>query len=127
MAFGADKRTLSREIAVLQGQLDALGDVVALRTEVESLKIERSRIEEEFARERREIEHKLGLEKKRQESDLETAIQKADLDAREKWLENQETQFDEKLEWFKKQTQEHQKLSKEILSRLPKITVKGSV
>jgi hypothetical protein len=123
MAFG-NTRALSRKIETLQGKMDALGESLELKREVEALKIERSKIEEDFARERREIEHKLGLEKRRQEADLEAAIKGAD--ARERWQKQQEEQFDEKLDWFKEQTAEHQKLSKEILSRLPKITVKGA-
>lgn len=133
MGLFGNKKDLAKQVEILSGRLEGLQTNYDLEQQrqgllqqVADLEIKIKKDGEDFARERREIEHKLGLEKQRQESDLEIAKQQAELDAREKWLENQEDQFDEKLEWFKTQTQEHQKLSKEILTRLPKVTVKQS-
>ena len=66
-------------VAALSGATDKVkdalrlgGQVHALKEELNTLKIEKSKRDEEFAREKREVEHMVGLERKRAEFERES-------------------------------------------------------
>src|SRR5947207_2941534 len=88
--LGEKIEELTKTVAKLRGEKDALSEhrnLVrerdALREELEVLKIEKDRRDEEFARERREIEHATGLHRKQSEWEREKAVDEAKITVRE--------------------------------------------
>src|SRR2546425_3881351 len=86
-------RDLKRQVAEIQGERDAVREdlklsqnVVRLREELETLRIEKDRKQEEHAREKRDTEHMVGLQKKRQEFEEDAAKREAVLTVREENL-----------------------------------------
>ena len=129
---------LKEEIAELKGERKArqkeLGltdDVIRLKTEIEDLRIQKSRLTEEHEREKRELTHMIGLEKARQEFEVEEATQKATLSVREENLKAERQRFDDHMAFtekrFTKEVSYLQDLMAKILERLPTVTVDKSI
>jgi hypothetical protein len=125
---------LKREIAELRIEREArdkeLGltkDVVRLQKEIEELKITKSRITEEHAREKREVEHLVGLQKKRQEFEVAKASQEATLAVREENLKAEKDRFAKDMKFMQGRMEEEVKALREmyaeVLKRLPTVTV----
>lgn len=88
-------RGLRKQLVELQGERDATREELALsktvaelRDEVETLKIEKARKVEEGKIREREIEHKIGLERKRSEFEREQASREATVAVREENLDD---------------------------------------
>lgn len=98
-------------------------DVTTLRTELETMRIEKSRREEEFLRREREVEHLLGLERRRQEQELGLAKREALITTREEALKADRTRFDEQMKFHETRFTEEvgylKELMKNVLDRLP--------
>ena len=134
---------LAREIADdiynrLQGELSGLRDVsklsskvAGLRQEVEKLTIERDRKQEEFSRREREIEHKVGLERKRQEFEIDQAKRETTVTVREENLDADKKRFEEQMAFHEKRFTEEVKYLKdmvsEVLKRLPSAEIIANV
>jgi hypothetical protein len=107
----------------IKNYLDLSAEVDKLRETVSFLRIDKSRIEEEFAKERREIEHKVGLVKLRQIEELKLAKKEAVLNAREAALVESEKRFGEQLRFHDERFQEQVNYLKDmvgqVLKRLP--------
>lgn len=107
----------------IKSYTDLTEKVKDLRETIETLKIERSRIQEEHAKREREIEHKLGLERKRQEMELELAKREAVLDVNEKNLQSERDQFEKQMEFIQErmatETGYLKDMIGEVLARLP--------
>ena len=121
---------LSTQLAKVEGKLAASEDtlelkatITTLKEEIAELEINKSRIEETNQRERREIEHKVGLEKKRQEQELALAKREAKLEAGEANLAADKARFEENVEFIKTETEGTRRLVTELLERLPKVNV----
>lgn len=101
--------------------------VTDLRAEIETLKIEHSRKQEERAREERELRHMIGLEKKRQEFEVESAKKETALKVREENLTADRKRFDEQMAFntarFEKMEVYLKEMMSEILGRLPNVNV----
>ena len=80
-------------LARFRRQADLEQESLALKTVVEDLKIESARIRETHAREKREIEHMLGLERKRQEFDLAASKRETTVAIREEALKADRERF----------------------------------
>lgn len=130
--------SLKDEIAELRGERKArqkeLGltdDVIRLKTEIEDLRIAKSRLTEAHEREKRELTHMVGLEKKRQEVELAQGKREATLAVREENLKADRDRFEEQMKFTRKRFEEEvgylKDLMGEILDRLPTVTVDKTV
>lgn len=128
---------LSGHVAELQGKLtfaqeeaELRDKLMALQEEVSALEITKSEITEKHEREKREIEHMVGLEKSRQEQELELGRREAELDAREANLTAEKKRFEDNLEFnnerFEKMETYLTELAKALLDRLPDVTLKAT-
>lgn len=77
-----------------------------LEAEISKLKIDKSVKEEEFARREREVTHKLGLERIRQEQDAVNSKKEMELNIREKNISAEEKRFTEQMEFQRKTLEE---------------------
>jgi len=114
---------LSDSFKQVDQRLGVVGDVLKLREEVEQLKIEKGRREEEFARREREIEHKLGLERARQAFEVDESKRTTMLDLREENLKADRQRFEEQLKFHEDRFAEEVGYLKgmigDIVKRLP--------
>lgn len=124
--------SLSREVAGLKGERKAqteavkLADqVVTLKTQISDLEVNKSKLTEAHEREKRELEHMVGLEKKRQEFEVVSAKRDAKLTVREENLKAEQDRFEERMAFqskqFDGQVEYLQKLMGQILERLPTV------
>src|ERR1044072_7838961 len=74
-------------------------EVLNLQKQVEELKISKSRIVEDNAKQERELRHMIGLEKKRQEFEIEEAKRRTALEVREENLKADQKRFEEHLKF----------------------------
>lgn len=100
--------------------------IESLEAEISRLKIEKSVREEEFARREREVTHKLGLERMRQEQDSVNTKKEIELGIREKNLSNEEKRFRDQME-FQRTHLENQiaslnSLVEKVFEQMPKVT-----
>ena len=90
------------------------------------LQIDKDRIEEGFAKERREIEHKVGLEQTRQAQELELGKREAQAEVREENLSKDKDRFEEQMKFnterFEREYTAMRAIITEVLTRLPNIT-----
>lgn len=111
------------ELRGIRSVADLAGKVKSLRTEVEKLETEKSRKTEEFARREREVEHKVGLERKRQEFELESGKRDAVLKVREENLAADRKRFEEQMQFhderFTAEVGYLKDMLAEIVKRLP--------
>lgn len=114
---------VTRKYASLK-TVDSLNAIkLKLQEEIETMKIEKAGMVEQHQREKREIEHKVGLHKMRQVQEIELAKREATVKAEEGNLEQKEEAFTERMEFFKEQLDTQvdylQDMMKDILKRLP--------
>jgi chromosome segregation ATPase len=127
-------RELKRSIAELRVEREAreqeLGltkDVLSLRRQLEDLKIEKAKLVEDNARELREVRHMVGLEKRRQEFEVDAAKRETTIQVREENLAADRTRFEEQMKFtvdrFDKEVGYLKDILGDILLRLPTVTV----
>lgn len=121
---------LSKAQATVAGRLDARHQQLEVATELQSTKkelveaqLELSKIQEKHDRERREIEHKLGLHRTQVEQERKSAVQEAKLAVREEALEAQQGRFEKEMEFmqtrFEDEVKSQRVLVEQVLTRLP--------
>lgn len=109
-------------------------EIAKLKEQITGLRIEKSKLDEDNAREKREVMHMVGLERKRQEAeaeqakkDLENAKREATLAVREENLKAERAAFEQSMKFqeerFKKEVGYLKDLMGQILERLPTVTV----
>lgn len=115
------------QVSGINTVLDLEHRVAELRQQVDTLEIDKSKREEGFARREREIDHKVGLERKRQEVELAAAKRDAALTARETALEADKQRFEAQLKFhedrFTAEVGYLKEIMASILERLPDMTV----
>jgi len=134
-------RSLSASVAVLTGEKEGLEQEKELRQEIERLQeraatafkekttkeIELDRVKEDHAREKREIEHKVGLHKKQVELDIEVARRQTELEIREGNLAAERSRFESDMEFMKERFGEEVEylhgVVETILGRIPEVKV----
>lgn len=110
-------------------------EVIALKTQIADLKIEKSKIVEDFEKRERELKHMVGLEQKRQEQErkqhlveVEQAKTAATLLVREENLAADKKRFEEQLAFNTERFSTMEKYLKEmmsdILKRLPDVNLR---
>jgi hypothetical protein len=113
----------SDQVIVLKNEIADLK--IKLREMEDTHKRQVARKEEDFAQERREIEHKTGLLIKQTEEDRKSAIKEAELAVREENL-NAERERDKKEAAYKEkrmdeEMQKMQALMGQVMERLPNV------
>jgi len=102
-------------------------EILELREEIEDLKIQKSRLTEEHAREDRELRHMIGLEKKRQEVEIEQAKKGAVLAVQEENLAADRKRFADEMAFqrtrFEQEVGYLKEMMADILARLPNVNV----
>lgn len=125
---------VSKQLAETKGQRSAQREALALtetvqdlKTQIADLEIKQSGITEKHAREKRETEHMVGLQRKRGEFEVESAKREAMLSVREENLAAERKEFERQMEFraeqFDGQVKYLKDLMKQILHRLPTIGV----
>lgn len=131
-------RKLSRAVAELRGENEALEDrrvllneKLELTAEIEQLKIERERMEEGHARKVREVEHATGLHRKQSEWERTKAVEEATIAVQKGNLDAERTRFEEQLAFHKTQIKNEvdrlDGLLKGLMDRLPTVTVEKAI
>lgn len=121
------KRALYNALREAEGQFveqrDFKRDILKLKTELSELLIEKSRKDEEFAKREREIEHKVGLERKRQEFEIQQAKRETTVNVREENLEADKERFKSEMDFQRQHLQGEiaslRDLVNNMLKRLP--------
>ena len=105
--------------------------VLELKANVEDLEISKGRKKEEFDKREREIEHKVGLEKKRQEFEIQQAKREATVSIKEENLKADKERFEEQMtfheERFKEEVGYLKKMVGQVLERLPSAEIYASL
>lgn len=130
--------TLSKLVAELKGEAAAFDErrslqakIEELRKSIETLKISEARIKEDHEREKREVQHMVGLERKRQEwehakamEQVESARREAVLDVREENLGKEREAFETQMKFVTERfTQEVSALQGMLVKLLPSIDI----
>lgn len=112
------KRMVTDAFERAERSLAGIRDITDLREEIETLKIEKARREEEYARREREVEHKVGLERKRQAVELANATREATLKVREENLAADKTRFAEEMKFQRERFTTEVSYLKEMLQQV---------
>lgn len=136
--LSAEIRRLTKSIAELKGERDANREVIGLQDRVKDLQeaiteleITKSQLEESHARQLREVEHKIGLDRKRSEQEADLAKKDAVLAVREENLSHERETFKKEMAFMRSRMEAEvsamQTLMGQILERLPTVTVEKSI
>jgi len=101
--------------------------LVQLQEEVNRLKIDKSKLEEDNGRKIREAEHKIGLEKMRQDVELTQAKREAVLTVKEENLKADQDRFTEQISFHEKRFTEEvgylKDMVSQVLERVPNVDI----
>ena len=125
---------LKAERTAISAERDATKRIKSLQAQISQLEIDKGKIVEENAREKREVTHMVGLERKRQEFEaeqskkgIEHARKEAILEVQAENLETERAAFVKEMKFREERfTQEVgylKDLMTQILDRLPTVTV----
>ena len=116
-------RDTESTLAKIRASFSLEAKIATLKEELETVRIEKGRKDEEFARKEREIEHKVGLERKRQEFEITQAKREATVEIKEKNLENERALFEKQMEYYEAQSEKRlqslEGIIKPLLKALP--------
>ena len=125
------ERLFKAQTRAAREELNLTEQVVELKRQITDLEIKKSKVEEDNARERRELTHMIGLEKRRQEAELVQGKKDAELTVREANLSADRTRFDEQMKFqmerFNKEVDYLHGMVGQMLERLPTITVDRTI
>lgn len=94
--------------------------IADLRKQINNLEIDKGKIEEGNAKRERELEHKIGLEKQRQEAELEMGTREAVVAVREENLTADKERFEGQLEFHEQRFTEEVGYLKDIVGQVLK-------
>ena len=127
----AEEKEIIKRLRELGGKPDSAevltAEIIALKKQKTELEIEKSKSDEEHAKQERELRHMIGLEKKRQEVELQQAKKETELTVREANLAADKKRFEEQLEFNTERFETMEKYLKdtlrEVLDRLPNVNM----
>ena len=143
LGLSREERQLLREITDLRKAIEDLtarkeavkrevelsDQIVRLKTQVSDLEIQKGKKQEEHDKQERELKHMIGLEKKRQEFEIEQSKRETTVTVREENLSADKTRFEEQMKFqTDRLTQEVGYLKEMIVSvldRLPTVNVEA--
>ena len=117
------RESVAKELGGITTAADLQRKVNTLREDLEKLRIEKGRVEEEQKRREREVEHKVGLERKRQEFELEAAKREAIVSVREENLKEDKRRFEEAMKMQNDRLDDMKELLAEMMKRLPSANI----
>jgi hypothetical protein len=125
-------RTLRAEKSAVEQATTLLEEVDGLKRKIADLKIDESRLTEKHERERREVEHMVGLERKRQEFEIDQARREAEVEVKTTALAADRKRFEEQMEFMVKRLESEvtylkDDILKAVLDRLPTVTVDRTI
>ncbi len=125
-----EEKDLLKQLRSLRGLDDVSAlqaETIALKKKVTDLEIQRSQKQEEWDKGDRELRHMIGLEKKRQEFEIEQAKKETMVTVREENLAADKTRFSEEMKFqrerFEKEVSYLKEMMGDILERLPNINM----
>ena len=124
-------RSVLEDAATTLGKIKTIADLNkearALREKLVTLEIQKDRKDEEFAKERREIEHKVGLERTRQEFEVKNAKREATVTVREENLTADRDRFEGQMKFqnerFTTEVNYRKEMVGQVLKRLPDASI----
>jgi chromosome segregation ATPase len=127
-------RGLTKRVAELKGERDEVSEelglsarIVSLEREKTAKEIELDRVKEQHAREKREVEHMVGLHKDRVKQEIELAKREQSITVREENLKADRERFEQQMQFMQKRMETElerlNNLTSEILERLPTVKV----
>lgn len=133
-ALAEEIRKLSKRVAELKGERDQVseelglsGRIAGLEREKTAKEIELDRVKEQHEREKRDIEHMVGLHKDRVKQEIDLARREQTITVREENLKADRDRFEEQMKFMTKRMETEMErlngLTSEILERLPKFNV----
>lgn len=126
-----DLRAARKERDDARDQVKLADEIVGLKKELVDLEIKKDRTAEAHEREKREVTHMVGLEKKRQEFEIDQAKRETTVTVREENLAADRARFEQQMtfttERFQSEVGYLKDLMGEVLDRLPTVTVDKSV
>jgi chromosome segregation ATPase len=125
---------LSTRVAELRGEREHVSEELGLSARIASLQreatakeIELDRVKEQHAREKREVEHMVGLHRKKVEQEIQMAKRETQVTLREETLKADRERFEAQMTFMQTRMETELErlnaLTSEILGRLPKVTV----
>lgn len=122
------RATVERAVVAVQKEFGTIED---LKREVARLEIERAKKQEEWDRREREVEHKVGLERKRQEFEVAQAKRETTLSVREENLKADKERFAAEMEFQRKHLESEigslRELVGKLLERLPSAEIYAEI
>jgi len=107
-------------------ELELSDKIVTLKNRIVELEIKESKITETHQKEERELKHMIGLEKKRQEFEIQQARKETAVGVREENLAADKKRFEDQMAFHNARFEEEVKYLKEImgqiLKRLPDVS-----
>lgn len=115
-----------RDLSALRQLEEVSQRVTQLKEQLETLRIEKARKEEDHDRREREIQHKLGLHREQVEQESKFAKQEAELEVRKQNLAQEQENFQKQLQFQKNFLEQNAKDMKDVLRavlrRLPELS-----
>lgn len=116
---------VDRKYGALRQVNDLEKEIQGLKRTVSELEISKSKKEEEFAREKREVEHMVGLERAKVSFERDKAIQEATNKVQTEALAADKKRFGEEMAFqrarFEDEIKAQRTLMEQILARLPSV------
>lgn len=107
--------------------LELATSVLNLKKQINDLEIEKSKLKEAHEREERELRHMIGLEKKRQEFEIEQSKRETTLEVQQENLDADKARFEGQMKFHEDRfTQEVgylKEMVKNVLDRLPNVNM----
>ena len=98
--------------------LGQIKEISKLKEDIETLKIEKSSREWDYKKREMEVEHKVGLERKRQEFESEQSKREATVSVREENLKADRTRFEEQMHFIQTRFEEEVKYLQNIMQQI---------
>ena len=119
--------TRLRELGDIKTAAGKQARILELEKQISDLEIQKSRKQEEYDKQDRELRHMIGLEKKRQEFEIERAKSEATIKVQQEALKADQKRFEEQLKFntdrFEKFIADNQAIYAEIIKRLPNVNM----
>jgi hypothetical protein len=111
----------------LRGVIRDVEQADALKKEIVDLQITRDKMKETFDRREREIEHLIGLERRRQEQEMANAIREAKIEVAQQNLEADKARFKAEMDFQRErltgEVDSLRKMVEQLLQAIPSATI----
>ena len=126
-----DLAAASKERGELRDRVKAEDQITELKKKIVDLEIRRDKLTEDHEREKREVKHMVGLERQRQEFEIDQAKRETTVTVREENLAADRNRFEEQMKFTTKRFEEEvgylKGIMTQVLDRLPTVTVDKTV